>query len=374
MKYKYFGSFRLLLAIMVVVQHYVANDAPMGDLYHRVIPLEVGSLAVLVFFALSGFVISEAVDRLYWNKPVSYLANRLLRIVPHFLLAVMVSIGIFYLCFHLGTLRVGRGQDFPQSFGVTAFSLRNLALNLIGFMPGVNHVESFDFIDIAWAVRVEMVFYLSVFLGLLAIRLPIIQRIGLVKLAVAGYVAVLPLLVLAAIGYAPEKLGLASYFAFGSALYFATTRRRHAALFAVACLPLIALHFLSQATYHVEPYYPRDWITQFLMLVLLLGLMTCLAFASFTRLRRLDRKLGDLTYPLYLYHAPVMVAIVSLTIGYSYGVFALSILLALAFSALMARAVDPIINRLRDAVRGQRVDESGTVQYDSRSPVSWSQT
>ena len=79
-----------MLAVLVMVQHFGADLAP-APLAVALAPYSVGSVAVLVFFALSGFVITEAVDTVYRTRPGPFLANRLLRILPHFLLAVILA-------------------------------------------------------------------------------------------------------------------------------------------------------------------------------------------------------------------------------------------------------------------------------------------
>jgi peptidoglycan/LPS O-acetylase OafA/YrhL len=78
-QYRYFGSFRLLLAMLVMEQHFVADLAP-APLAIALAPYAFGNVAVLVFFALSGFVITEAVDSIYRGRPGAFLTNRLLRI------------------------------------------------------------------------------------------------------------------------------------------------------------------------------------------------------------------------------------------------------------------------------------------------------
>src|ERR1700760_1525893 len=89
-QYRCFGGFRLLLAVFVMVQHFGADLAP-APLAIVLAPYMPGGVAVLVFFALSGFVISEAIDAVYRDRAVPFLTNRLLRILPHFLLAVALS-------------------------------------------------------------------------------------------------------------------------------------------------------------------------------------------------------------------------------------------------------------------------------------------
>jgi hypothetical protein len=54
-QYRSFGGFRLLLAVLVMVQHFGADLAP-APLATALAPYLTGSVAVLVFFALSGFV------------------------------------------------------------------------------------------------------------------------------------------------------------------------------------------------------------------------------------------------------------------------------------------------------------------------------
>src|ERR1700712_3911845 len=85
-QYRYFGTFRLVLATLVMTQHFAADLAP-EPLAVAMAPYTVGNVAVLVFFALSGFVITEAVDSVYRRRPGPFLTHRLLRIVPHFLVA-----------------------------------------------------------------------------------------------------------------------------------------------------------------------------------------------------------------------------------------------------------------------------------------------
>ncbi len=100
--YRPFGAFRLLLAGLVVFQHFTANAAP-AWWHDRFIGLSPGSAAVLVFFAMSGFVIGEAADRIYHARPGAFLFNRFLRIAPHFAIAMSASIALHYVLLRAGT-------------------------------------------------------------------------------------------------------------------------------------------------------------------------------------------------------------------------------------------------------------------------------
>jgi peptidoglycan/LPS O-acetylase OafA/YrhL len=130
--YRYFGAFRLLLAFLVMFHHYLFELAPEGS-FLRSLKFELGSVAVLVFFVLSGFVISEAVDKLYFRKPAAFIANRFLRIVPHFTVAVVLSAALqklFVMAGGTNPWRAYLGLSYAN-----AFSVFNIMINLIGFVP-----------------------------------------------------------------------------------------------------------------------------------------------------------------------------------------------------------------------------------------------
>lgn len=132
-RYRPFGGFRLFLAFLVVLQHFVANAGPLGPLYDHVIPYEVGNIAVLVFFCLSGFVITEAATLIYSERPFAYLFNRFLRIVPHFLVALVIA-AVIHAAFHrYGTLRIS-DREHPDLLTLHAFDLSNILGNILGCM------------------------------------------------------------------------------------------------------------------------------------------------------------------------------------------------------------------------------------------------
>lgn len=165
-RYRPFGSFRLFLAFLVVLQHFIANAGPLGPICDYFLPYGTSSLAVSVFFCLSGFVIAEAATQVYPDKPAAYLANRSLRTVPHHIVALVTAVAILAAFNTWDTLRFPE-LGHPDMASLHAFDWSNVAANVLGFMPGVNRLLSFDFVDVIWAVRVEMVFYFLVFLVLL---------------------------------------------------------------------------------------------------------------------------------------------------------------------------------------------------------------
>lgn len=369
--YKHFGGLRLGLALLVVVQHFVGNLAPLGPLYNTLMPEEIGSLAVLVFFCLSGFVIAEAAVSVYPEKPVAFITNRFLRIAPHYLAALAISIVIHLAFIRLGSIRIAeRHIPTPDRFA-HAFQLRNLAANLIGFMPGADRLGSFDFVDIVWAVRIEMLFYFLV-LACIAVCLNArVRRIGLIRLFYAASVLLVPCLLLAAFGKLPAKVGLISYFLFGVSLYLATAGKRTGPLVGL-WLAGMMLHFFSLPVVNPQGGPARNVVAEAVILAALLALMAYLARHRFARFRSTDRSLGDLSYPLYLHHQNVEVVLFSLAGDFSYAIALVGIPVSVLYSYGMMRLIDPMVNRVRDRIRGRRVDIGQDFNVISTPPASLS--
>jgi peptidoglycan/LPS O-acetylase OafA/YrhL len=348
-QYRYFGGFRLLLAVLVMAQHFGADLAP-APLAAALAPYACGGMAVLVFFALSGFVITEAVDSVYRDRPGSFLTNRLLRIVPHFLLAVVLAM-LAHEYFRLGGgVRLWRSQP---SFPDDAFMPSNVLLNFLAIVPMANRFIDYDFLSITWAVRVEVAFYLTMF-GCIAIGRRLPSSRGFAVMTIALLVLLLPFSWLIVHGHGPEMLAFTPYFAFGGALYFATRRSRAGWLTMLVSIPVMLWQFIEdQARIVPIQGIPLSATGNLIILIVLLSAMTALAFTPISRGRHIDRMLGDLTYPLYLYHEVVLIVILTVTDKYSYSILAVGFMLSFVTAAVLMVLLDPVVTLYRDRVRGK---------------------
>ncbi len=355
-QYRHFGGFRLVLAALVMMQHFLADLAP-TPLSIASLPYVFGNMAVLAFFALSGFVITEAVDRVYRERPAAFLANRVLRIVPHFILAVALSMLAHQLFRVSGGIRLWRSQP---SFPADAFDAVNVALNFISIVPAADRFIHYNFLDIAWAVRVEMAFYL-ILGGCIAIGRKLPAQRGFAIAASGAMMLLAPLFFLAVQGRGLAMLAFLPYFAFGGGLYFATNRRRSGWLTIALSVPAIlwqCITFLTTDRLLDSP--SLSLPGNLIVLVVLLSILTALAFSKINRWGKTDRVLGSLTYPLYLYHEGVIVMVLTMTTGYSYGIFTAGILISLITAIALTVLVDPLVNRYRDRVRGRVLPSSTT--------------
>jgi peptidoglycan/LPS O-acetylase OafA/YrhL len=356
--YRNFGAFRLLLAAMVIVQHFMAALAPefVATTASR---YEIGSVAVLAFFALSGFVIMEAADQLYIGRPRAFLSNRLLRVFPHFLIACLVAIVFFFLLGEVDWLRLPHNeQALPAA---AALSAKNILWNLVGVLPLSDRYMNFNFLTIAWAVRVEMAFYLAVAAALvgaawLAKRgiLPARKAFRASALALVALSA--PLFALSIFGKGLAMFQYLPYFVFGGALYYSVSEGgRTARALASAAFACIVWQFLSLPAHHPVLGYARDVHAQFVLLACLIAIITLLAHWPTRRFQSVDRSLGDLTYPLYMYHRDVALLTASLCSSLSFAGFSIAVILSVAVAWLAHGTLDPVVDRLRHRIRGQVV-------------------
>ena len=356
--YRNFGAFRLLLAAMVMVQHFMAALAPefVATTASR---YEIGSVAVLAFFALSGFVIMEAADQLYIGRPRAFLGNRLLRVFPHFLIACLVAIVFFYLLGEVDWLRLPHNEQALPS--AAALSAKNILWNLVGVLPLSDRYMNFNFLTIAWAVRVEMAFYLAVAAALvgaawLAKRGILPARKAFIASALALVALSAPLFVLSISGKGLAMFQYLPYFVFGGALYTSVSQGgRTARALASVAFAGIVWQFLSLPDHHPVLGYARDVTAQFALLASLIAIITLLAHWPTHRFQSVDRSLGDLTYPLYMYHRDVALLAASFCSSLSFAGLSMAVILSIAVAWLAHKTLDPVVDRLRHRIRGQAV-------------------
>lgn len=350
--YRFFGAFRLALALLVMVQHSLRGLIP-HEIGAVLLPMEVGSTAVLLFFVLSGFIVAEAADRVYDERPFAFLANRMIRIYPTYLVALAMM---------AGTLALVRAAAADPEMNTLLnyridLSARNFLLNLFAILPGGNglldRTGGSPILSLAWALRIEMLFYFALFAHLLAAKALKVSDEKLLTLsAFAGLAAYGVLLTPARNG----SLEFVPYFVLGvSGYYFARDRSVLAGGLSLAALVLVALHLGLQPTR--QSVVPLVELAGGLIVFAIVALRSNADVGSRAWVRR-DRRLGDLTYPLYLTHyCGLMLA------GAILPLFSWQTLLAgFAFSLMIAWAVtrwfERPLARVRSAVRGFSLPES----------------
>src|SRR5688572_10629524 len=165
--YRAFGLYRLALAASVVCGHAAWLTA--GD-RNPVANLLGARNAVLMFFVLSGFVLTEAAATYYRGRPEAFAMNRALKILPGFVAALFISFLLHGVIASDGRLLQGLAFEHyveppPQIWGAG-----NLLVNLLSVLPFTDIDVGkrvfgdglYLFVRYIWAVNVEVLFYACV--------------------------------------------------------------------------------------------------------------------------------------------------------------------------------------------------------------------
>lgn len=302
------GAFRLLLAVLVFVSH--------------VSRFSVGRPAVIVFFMLSGYWVT----RLYTERAMTvpaFLRDRFLRVWP--LLAVVaaavVAIDVLPDGSHSGSLR-------------STLALLGLA------------TRGGDVIGVAWSLDVEAQFYLLL-PSLVALGAAVDRR-WRVPACVAAVV------VLTVIGIRLRELGIPSVllyapaFAAGAAIWLgrwspggrwalASVAVFVAAMAGAAMLPGMAWLVAGRAS---------GWWHDVPILAVCLALTPFVAWNVHQPSPEIDRHLGNLSFPFYLVHFPIVAAMQDATASPAADKLA-ALLLSTAATLALYRVVDRPMERFR---------------------------
>lgn len=270
------GAFRLLLAALVFVSHVSA--------------LNVGRAAVVLFFMLSGYWVT----RLYMTRGdqsvFGYLGDRLLRVWP-LLAVVALAVSAAYALV---------GHAYTGSLAST--------LGLLGLAT-----RQGDILGITWSLDIELQFYLVLPAALAVLMAPRLRNplvaIALLALATLIGVALLSQGIITVFAYTPA-------FAAGAAIWIlawspgARTAIASVALFALIVLITAAVPGLRWIIILKQQF---PWWNDLLQVALCMVLLPFVAWNVHQPSPPLDRHLGNLSFPLYLVHFPVIVLTVGLT-------------------------------------------------------------
>lgn len=307
-------------------------------------PYEPGSLAVLTFFVMSGFIITEAADRQYIGRPAPFIYNRCLRIIPHFSIALLLSIAIQCALDQVGLLRIERQLT---SLTNEALTFQNFFSNFLTLIPFFNKSITYNFIPISWALRVELIFYLLITLALICTKKFSLDRI---LAFIAGFMSIL-FLIFVIFKKGPNSIGFLPYFILGSSLYFYLKKQsKFIVLIILASLIGIYLHFMNLPLFHPSLGFRRNFTSQFFILLFLLTIFILTTKISLNKgiLKNVDAWLGRLTYPLYLYHYVILILFSFFPLGMTS--FYLAIISSIIFSMLLSYILDPVFDRYRDSI------------------------
>lgn len=294
-----FNLLRLVFALMVILSH--STEVIDGDRHRE--PLtrlfgtsqSAGSLAVTGFFLLSGYLIVKSWDR--FPRPVPYLAKRVLRIYPGFIVASLATAFVFP-AMVVDSMSAYLHEIDPLQYGATLIFL--LAPTLPQFFPAPHPDPNGPMWTIAYEFRCYLIVAILGMCGVIRRRkiwLAFAVAIVLTSFAPPFSDGDWSLAVRLASGEPNELLVFAAAFFVGGLFYLfreaILLRDRYAAM-------ALILFVVSLAW---EQTYPLGRLTAGAYLLFWFG-------GRNIRWLRPLRRLPDVSYGLYLYGWPVQKVLV----------------------------------------------------------------
>ncbi len=330
-----FGLLRFYLAWMVVVTHI------------STVLEYVGGFALYSFYILSGYLMTLIMNQNYGYHVAgikAYLLNRFLRIYPpYWFVAGLTLVALMFVPAMFSTMHPG--LRVPES-------LHEILSNsfIFGLFPGVQPGEDAPMarlVPAAWALHVELCFYLLI--GLFLGRFRILVVFWLVASVLYHWLA----LQKGWPRYAPVYAASLP-FSMGAFLYhykevlwkWLPDRDGVTLLMLLGFIVFTLTVGFMPVSIKVIPFYANMLYT----FVLILQLVRVNG-RDYPRLKRADNFLGDLSYPIYLSHW-LVATLTALWLGLDKSVelFVAMIVPLMLFSVVMKYVVDDPVETLRRAV------------------------
>jgi peptidoglycan/LPS O-acetylase OafA/YrhL len=283
-----FGLLRTILAINVVAYHILKIPA-------------IGPYAVYSFFILSGFLMTMIMQKTYGYTLLgfkNYASNRLLRLYPIYWILMLVTLIIIYIV----------GNDIAQEFHHSLkfpSTWQEFLANTLMIFPGLMEYPT-RVLPATWALTIELFFYLLIGLGISRNR----------NVTLCWFIASISYMVFLmystkAIAYDYGSLLTASLpFSLGAFIY-----HYRQSLYSLlksyiplkVSLPLFIVNLVLSISLPILWPDSFSWKMSFIFETLNILLTACLILQlknikTNKKWMRLDKKIGDYSYPIYIFH------------------------------------------------------------------------
>jgi len=361
------GLFRYLLACLVVYFHF-------GGGYWTV-----GRAAVYCFYIISGFLIARVLDLKYFhikNGIALFYLNRLLRLMPLYLCILFLSFS--FLKVRGNCLFSGDGCNNSEKYQIVSESIIKEGISTSDLLFPRFFVKDYfpcisfgpNIIPQGWSIGMEMCYYL---LAPLIMCLFFLRKQILLK--IVFFISLLAM-ILYAIKFWEFKL-LDNYFYknfipslffffLGVILYLVKKNKQCSINYWLCAFAAILFAYYCIFCSHLAYFYGKEPNTVVFFLnitiVMIAGMIACFASPS-TFFCKVDRRIGDLSYGIYLNHFLIAQCMLSIAEICNFSIFGRVNhtsfgLWAIAFSSIFAFITNQIVEMPIEKIRNKltRID------------------
>lgn len=354
--YKPLGALRFGLAFLVFLHHSLPLTA--SRTYQPSHIINVGHMGVMVFYALSGFVISEAVYTFYRERPFSFIANRILKLWPPYLAALALALLVNLYASHSGMWPHDPEFLTYQKASPELLSAGTLTYNVLYTFPIVvsSLLSAFDafsvghmnymFLRVAPTLQVEWVFYYVMFVAsLLTFKLARGAGLAILVGALAMYLV-------------SEKTIWSYTPLFLIGVGFASVHRlKLGEIFSILIILLLYILAGMQFWQFFGSQYLWEWkIVNMLGFLAFLAVIHILSRRSVDGpIKKIDQWFGNLSYPFYLNHSVVLFLAAAMSPARDGVFWCMTFFAAFMTSWAMMVLIEKPLIIIRDRVRGRKL-------------------
>ncbi len=336
------NAFRFFLALCVVAFH-----------LKRDVFVQSGSIAVWLFFMVSGFLVTKILCETYSGRPRDFIVNRFLRLYPAYWAVMLIGIALII---------ISNNEIHAYHDAITwPKSLDQWLSNLLIF----NNLGSVRFIPPSWSLAIELKWYVILFvIHFLSLR---------VVTAFLACQLLLPFLLIFVTQQDIYVKGAGFAFALGSLSHHYKCRMGPTgsllAFVALLAFMLVVPPMMGFRGHSVTPRYGQ---LNFLFCCVLLYFSMPFLTGQSIKQRRWAQLLGDLSYPLFLVHwyCGFLAIYVFGFAVYSWPYLLTATLLAILLSLAIVFGVERPVGYFRQRIRQRQGAREQGVSPDQATPGS----
>jgi peptidoglycan/LPS O-acetylase OafA/YrhL len=353
------GLLRLILALSVITAHLPGLFFIRGT---------VGDVSVQAFYMISGFYIAMILNGKYALN-TEFWRNRLLRLFPTYLVVLFFSVMVKIITTQgiNAWLLPAFGMSFKNQIFLVLSNLTMIGQDWLFFTGATSSLLPFIVVPQAWSLGLELSFYAIAPFLLRPFRPKLI--VGLVLGTVIARVSLTSLGLMNdpwSYRFFPFEIGT---FLIGSMAWSFYDRLQ----LQIDQLPEIAATVLSMVTLAFALSYfalPMEPITKRLLFLLILFLSLPFMF-SLSKHMKIDKVIGDLSYPIYLCHFIVIDLLVYIwdIKTMSQWQMTITICASVALASLILRFIERPCERFRQSLKRTTLPTSSDHELKFGVPV-----